>query len=64
MDFTSFTKETPLWIAIPLGVIYIVILVLVIRQDPEHMQAHLALGKYGPRGTKVFTDEFLQSMSD
>ena len=34
------------------------------RQDPENMQADLALGEYGPRGTKVFTDEFLQNMSD
>ena len=34
------------------------------RQDPEHMQAHLALGEYGPRGTKVSSEEFLQSMND
>ena len=30
------------------------------RKDPEHMQAHLALGEYGPRGTKVSTEEFLK----
>lgn len=34
------------------------------RQDPEHMQAHLALGEYGPRGTKVSTEVFLQSMNE
>jgi len=32
------------------------------RQDPEHMQADLALGDYGPRGTKVSTKEFLEKM--
>ena len=30
MDFVSFIKETPLWLTIPLGVIYIVIWVVVI----------------------------------
>jgi len=32
-------------------------------QDPEHMQADLALGDYGPRGTKVSTQEFLDNMN-
>ena len=33
------------------------------KKDPKHMQAHLALGEYGPRGTKVSTEEFLKNMN-
>ena len=29
-------------------------------EDPENMQADLFLGEYGPRGTKVTTEEFLK----
>jgi len=32
------------------------------KQDPDNMQADLALGEYGPRGKKVSTQEFLDSM--
>ncbi len=32
------------------------------KQDPEHMQADLALGEYGPRGKKVSTETFLKSL--
>jgi len=32
-------------------------------EDPEHMQADLALGEYGPRGKKVKTEDFLSSMT-
>lgn len=33
------------------------------KEDPANMQADLALGEYGPRGTKVSTEEFLKSMN-
>ena len=33
------------------------------NQDPDHMQADLALGEYGPRGKKVSTEEFLDLMN-
>ncbi len=32
------------------------------KADPEHMQADLALGEYGPRGKKMPTADFLNSM--
>lgn len=33
------------------------------KQDPANMQADLALKEYGPRGTKVSTEEFLKSVN-
>ncbi len=32
------------------------------KEDPEHMQADLALGEYGPRGKKIPTKDFLNSL--
>ena len=33
------------------------------KQDPDNMQADLALKEYGPRGTKVSTEEFLKNVN-
>ena len=32
------------------------------KADPEHLQADVALGEYGPRGKKVTSEEFLKTM--